>query len=138
MGKVKCREGLPDISITTLAFGDGTLEVLAALKALQSENLGELISSPNITVRSGETGKIQVGQDFSVKMRDFAGNTLEKFFSTGTILEVTPTVIEEDSMEFIHLVIVAERSTVVPDAVSTIINKTIANTAVSAIILRVH
>ena len=117
-------------SISTLAYGQGALEVLAALKALQSENLGELISSPNITVRSGETGRIQVGQDFSVKMKDFAGNTTEQFFSTGTIIEVTPTVLEKDSIEFVNLVITAERSSAQPDPVSTIINKTLANTSV--------
>ena len=117
-------------SITTLAFGNGTLEILAALKALQSENLGELISSPNITVRSGEKGRMQIGQDFSVKQKDFAGNTTERFFSTGTIIEVEPTVLEKDSIEFVNLVISAERSSFLPDPVSTIINKTTANTSV--------
>ncbi|MBN1446634.1 MAG: type II and III secretion system protein [Bacteroidetes bacterium] len=117
-------------SITTLAFGQGAIEVLAALKALQSENLGELISSPNITVRSGEKGRIQVGQDFSVKMKDFAGNTTEQFFSTGTIIEVVPTVLQKDSLEFVNLEIAAERSTAQPDPVSTIINKTLATTSV--------
>lgn len=117
-------------SISTLAYGNGTVEVLAALKALQSENLGELISSPNITVRSGETGRIQVGQDFSVNLKDFSGNTTTKFFSTGTIIEVTPTVLTVDSVEFVNLVIAAERSTVQPDPISTIINKTLANTSV--------
>ncbi len=117
-------------SISTLAYGNGTVEVLAALKALQSENLGELISSPNISVRSGETGRIQVGQDFSVNMKDFAGNTTQKFYSAGTIIEVTPTVLEVDSVEFVNLVIAAERSTVQPDPVTTVINKTLANTSV--------
>ncbi len=117
-------------SITTLAYGNGTVELLAALKAFQSENLGELISSPNITVRSGETGRIQVGQDFSIKQKDFAGNTTEKFFSTGTIIEVTPEVLIQDSLEFVHLKINAERSTAQPDPVTTIVNKTVANTSV--------
>lgn len=117
-------------SITTLAYGNGTVELLAALKAFQSENLGELISSPNITVRSGETGRIQVGQDFSIKQKDFAGNTTEKFFSTGTIIEVTPEVLIQDSLEFVHLKITAERSTAQPDPVTTIVNKTVANTSV--------
>ena len=117
-------------SITTLAYGNGTLEVLAALKALQSENLGELISSPNITVRSGEKGRIQVGQDFSIKQKDFSGNTTEKFFSTGTIIEVEPIVLQKDSLEFVNLVIMAERSTFLPDPVSSIINKTTASTNV--------
>lgn len=117
-------------TITTLAYGQGAVEVLAALKALQSENLGELISSPNITVRSGEQGRIQVGQDFSVKMKDFAGNTIDQFFSTGTIIDVTPTVLVKDSIEFVNLAISAERSTAQPDPLSTIINKTVATTSV--------
>lgn len=117
-------------NITTLAIGNGTAELLAALKALQSENLGELISSPNITVRSGEKGRIQVGQDFSVKQKDFSGNTVERFFSTGTIIEVTPTVLTQDALDFVKLDITAERSSFQPDAVSTIINKTVAATSV--------
>jgi general secretion pathway protein D len=125
-GKTEIETG----NITTLAIGNGTVELLAALKAFQSENLGELISSPNITVRSGETGRIQVGQDISIKQKDFAGNTTEKFFSTGTIIEVTPTVLVQDSIEFVKLDISAERSTALPDVISTIINKTLANTSV--------
>lgn len=117
-------------NITTLAIGNGTAELLAALKALQSENLGELISSPNITVRSGEKGRIQVGQDFSIKQKDFSGNTVERFFSTGTIIEVVPTVLVQDSLEFVKLEITAERSSFQPDPVSTVINKTIATTSV--------
>ncbi|MBR9974594.1 MAG: type II and III secretion system protein [Bacteroidetes bacterium] len=117
-------------NITTLAIGNGTAELLAALKALQSENLGELISSPNITVRSGEKGRIQVGQDFSIKQKDFSGNTVERFFSTGTIIDVTPTVLVQDSLEFVKLEISAERSSFQPDPVSTVINKTIATTSV--------
>ncbi len=117
-------------NISTLAIGNGTAELLAALKALQSENLGELISSPNITVRSGEKGRIQVGQDFSIKQKDFSGNTIEKFFSTGTIIEVTPTVLVKDSLEFVKLDITAERSSFQPDPVSSVINKTVASTSV--------
>ena len=105
-------------------------DIIGKLKALQSENLGELISSPSITVRSGEVGRIQVGQDFSIKQRDFSGNTTEKFYSAGTIIDVTPSIMTKDSLEFVHLKISAERSSVFPDPVSTIINKTVANTSV--------
>ena len=125
-GKTEIENGL----MTTLAIGNGTVELLAALKAFQSENLGELISSPNITVRSGDKGRIQVGQDLSIKQKDFAGNTTEKFYSTGTIIEVVPLVMKQDSVEFVYLSITAERSTAQPDAISTIINKTIATTSV--------
>jgi general secretion pathway protein D len=109
---------------------NNALDIMTMLKAIQSESLGELISAPSITVRSNETGRIQVGQDFSVKQRDFSGNTTEKFYSAGTIIEVTPTIMEYDSLEFVHLLIQAERSSVLPDPISTIINKTVANTSV--------
>jgi general secretion pathway protein D len=108
----------------------GKLDLVATLKALQSENLGELISSPSVTVRSGETGRIHVGQDFSVKQRDFSGNTVEKFYSAGTIIEVTPSIMSVDSIEFVDMKLSAERSSVFPDPVSTIINKTQANTSI--------
>jgi type IV pilus assembly protein PilQ len=109
---------------------NNALDIMTMLKAIQSESLGELISAPSITVRSNETGRIQVGQDFSVKQRDFSGNTTEKFYSAGTIIEVTPSIMEYDSLEFVHLLIQAERSSVLPDPISTIINKTVANTSV--------
>ena len=48
-------------------------------KVFSSYDLGDILSSPQITVRSGEEGRIQVGQDFSIKERDFAGNLIDKF-----------------------------------------------------------
>ncbi|MAT38261.1 MAG: hypothetical protein CL946_01515 [Ectothiorhodospiraceae bacterium] len=111
------------------SFGN-TVDVLAVLQMIESENLGELISRPSITVRSNETGRIQVGADISVTQLDFSGNTVEKFYSTGTIINVTPTVLMVDSIEFVHLLIQAERSTFVPDPQRTIINKTVAETSV--------
>lgn len=90
--------------------------------------LGEVLSGPQITVRSGEQGRIQVGQDFSIKERDFAGNLIDKFYSAGTIINVTPQVINEAGVNFVHMMVDVERSSVVPGAVSTIINKTKANT----------
>jgi type IV pilus assembly protein PilQ len=115
---------------TSLHVYKNAVDVLGMLKALQSENLAEVISAPSIVVRSGEPGRIQVGQDFSIKQRDFSGNTVEKFYSAGTIIEVTPTVLTHDSINFVHMKISAERSSVIPDPVSTIINKTVANTSI--------
>ncbi len=93
-------------------------------------DLGEIISSPSINVRSGEAGRIQVGQDFSIKERDFAGNLIDKFYSAGTIVNVTPQVITEQGVNFVHMVVQVERSSVNPGTVSTIINKSQANTNV--------
>ena len=90
--------------------------------------LGEIMSSPQVVVRSGQEGRIQVGQDFSIRERDFAGNLIDKFYSAGTIAKVTPQVITEQGVNFIHMNVDVERSSVQPGAISTIINKTKATT----------
>lgn len=97
-------------------------------KMFSNYELGEVLSGPQLIVRSGEEGRIQVGQDFSIKERDFAGNLIDKFYSAGTIINVTPQVINEQGVNFVHMMVDVERSSVVPGAVSTIINKTKANT----------
>jgi type IV pilus assembly protein PilQ len=104
----------------------GNLEFIAQL--FSNYNLGEILSGPTLTVRSGEEGRIQVGQDFSIRERDFAGNLLDRFYSAGTIVKVTPQVITEQGVNFIHIAADVERSSVTPGNVSTIINKTKATT----------
>ena len=89
----------------------------------EASNEGEILSSPTIKVMEGEEGRIQVGQDFSIKQRDIAGNVTDEFFSVGTILEVVPFIIRKGDTTFIHLEINAEKSSAQPDPVSTIINK---------------
>jgi type IV pilus assembly protein PilQ len=93
-----------------------------------SHDLGEVLSGPQVVVRSGEAGRIQVGQDFSIKERDFAGNLIDRFYSAGTIINVTPTVITEQGVNFVHMDVSVERGTVTPSTVSTIVNKTQAET----------
>jgi type IV pilus assembly protein PilQ len=97
-------------------------------KLFSNYDLGEILSGPQVVVRSGEEGRIQVGEDFSIKERDFAGNLIDKFYSAGTIIKVTPQVINEQGVNFVHMAVDVERSSVVPGAVSTIIKKTKANT----------
>ena len=104
------------------------LSVDALLNALESRSVGEVIANPQVKVIGGKKGRIQVGQDFKVTTRDFAGNALTEFHSTGTILEVTPTIVTEDTVEFVHLQVEAERSTLI-DPVNTIISKTNASTS---------
>lgn len=108
-------------------FGSG-ISVQALFSAFEADNLGEILSSPSVKVLEGEQGRIQVGQDFSIKQRDFAGNVTDEFFSVGTILNVVPQVIEYQDTTFIHLDIEAERSSAQPDPVSTIIQKQNATT----------
>ena len=97
-------------------------------KFFSDYKLGEILSGPQLIVRSGEDGRIQVGQDFSIRERDFAGNLIDKFYSAGTIIKVNPQVIVEQGVPFIHVAVDIERSSVTPGAVSTIINKTQAQT----------
>ena len=107
-------------------FGEAT----AIFKLFETENLGEVIASPNIVVRDGRVGRIQVGSDISIKQKDFAGNVVENFFSTGSIINVVPFVINEEGIDYVLLKITAERSSFVPDEANTIINKTQASTEV--------
>lgn len=111
---------------------DGTVDEEAMpmmlIKALESKSIGDILANPNVTVMEGEAGRIQVGQDFTIKQLDFAGNVTDQILSSGIILNVTPTVVREDSITFIYLDLIAEKSSVTPGAISTIINKTNAQT----------
>lgn len=111
-------------------FGEvaGGVRVQALFSAFESNNLGNVLATPSIKVIEGKEGRIQVGQDFSIKQRDFAGNVTDQFFNTGTILTVTPTVITNSDTSFIYLEVAVEQSSAQPDAVSTIISKRVATT----------
>lgn len=107
------------------------VDIDAALAMMEGENLGEVISRPEITVRAGNTGRIQIGTDFSVKEKDFAGNTVERFYPSGTILTVTPKILKVNDIEFIDLNYTIERSTVTTGATSTLLDKTQASGTLS-------
>jgi type IV pilus assembly protein PilQ len=112
-------------------FGEAT----AVFKFFEEEGIGEIISSPNIVVRDRNEGNIQIGSDFSVRTfsvrtRDFAGNTVEKFFPTGTIIVVTPYIHEEDGIDYLLLDIAVERSSFSTTETTTEIKKTNAQTEV--------
>ena len=108
----------------------GRWSVDALLNTLEANDKGEILSSPKIKVMEGEVGRIQVGQDFSIKQRDFAGNVIEQFFSTGTILTVRPWLIRDEGQDFIYMEVDAERSSAQPGAISTVINKQEASTRI--------
>lgn len=107
-------------------FGEAT----AIFKFFETNGLGEIIASPNVTVRDRNEGSIQIGSDFSVLTRDFAGNTVEKFYPTGTIIKVTPYIHNEEGIDYILLNITAERSTFNVTENTTEIRKTNASTQV--------
>ena len=91
-------------------MGDFFGQATAIFKFFDETGIGNVISNPSITVRDKTEGKIQVGVDFSVKTRDFAGNTTEQFFPTGTIIIVTPYIQKEGGLEYALLDIGVERS----------------------------
>ncbi len=113
-----------------LDLGAVRVDVMSLFNFLESKDKGEIIAQPAVTVRDGGKGRIQVGQDFSIKTTDFAGNTIDNFFSTGTILEVSPRLYKDGDVEFLHLDIEVERSSASPDAVSTVVNKIAASSSV--------
>ncbi len=113
---------------TRIDNGTVSIDLNTLLRIIESNQKGTIIAHPNVTVMSGKKGYIQVGQDFSTKEKDQAGNLSDKFFSTGLILEVTPTVMDLNGKEVIHLIARVEKSSATPGQVSTIINKSQSNT----------
>jgi type IV pilus assembly protein PilQ len=107
-------------------FGEAT----AVFKFFEENGLGEIISNPSIVVRDRNEGHIQIGSDFSVRTRDFAGNTVERFFPTGTIIRVTPFIHQEEGINYVLLNIEVERSSFQTSEATTEIRKTTANTQV--------
>lgn len=123
----------PDFTVNNQSefdLGQFTGNATAAFKFFESENLGEIIARPSVAVRDKQQGRIQIGEDISIKERDFAGNLIDKFYSTGTIIEVTPYIYNEDGVNYILLKLKVERSSGSPGQISTTIAKTSATTEV--------
>ena len=107
-------------------------------RVAESNGAGETIASPSVSVQSAEKGRMQVGTDVPVQVRDFSGNTVTQFFSTGIIIDVTPTLIEEyvadtlgsPTLEFIHLDVRVEKSSSTPSVSGPVIDRSQANTQV--------
>jgi general secretion pathway protein D len=100
------------------------VDIKAALKMFEAEQLGEVISNSKIPVRSGLSSVLQVGDDFSVLEKDFSGNTVQKFYPTGTILNIKPRIFKVGEMEFMDIQYKVEKSTFEASTVTTIIHKT--------------
>lgn len=88
------------------------IEVAAIINAFESRDKGRLIANPQIRIMDGEEGKIKVGKNFYLTTKDFSGNTRYSEYEAGTILRVTPKIINVDGETFIHLDINAEKSDV--------------------------
>ena len=102
-------------------------QILQLFRYFEEQGYGQTVATPFTVVQSGEQGRMQSGQDIPVTVRDFQGNAITQFFSTGTIIDVTPTLIvderEGDPVEFIHLDVKVEKSTGVPSGDGIAINK---------------
>jgi general secretion pathway protein D len=111
-------------------FGDVSGNVTAMFRFFESQNLGEIITSPSITVRNKQKGRIQIGSDFSIMQKDFSGNIIQRFYSSGSIIEVTPYVYTKKGIDYILLKLSVERSSFTPSDLTTEIKKTSAVTDV--------
>lgn len=94
----------------TSILGGAFDQITSMFSILESHQLGEVISSPQVTVKSGAKGEIQIGTNFSITVKDFSGNTVTDFVNTGIIVIVTPEIIELDTTTFINLEIEAQNS----------------------------
>jgi len=102
----------------------------AIFKFFENNNAGDIITSPNVTVLDGTEAHLQDGQDIAINQKDFSGNIIQKFYSIGSIVTVTPYILQQNGVNYILLKIHVERSSFVPDPTNTIINKTAADTKV--------
>ncbi len=102
-------------------------QILSLFRYFETQGYGQTVATPFTVVQSGQTGNMQSGQDIPVTVRDFQGNAITEFFSTGTIIQVTPTLIVDERqdapVEFIHLDVKVEKSTAVPSGDGIAINK---------------
>lgn len=112
---------------------DFDVDIHTLMKFFEAKSLGELISRPQITVRSGREGLINVGTEFPINTRDFAGNIITRLERAGTIIKVTPDVITDAGKTFIHLNLHVERSNVAPSALG--FEKATTNATTSSLLL---
>ena len=129
-------EPLDDILSTPDQIELATL--IRFFRFLEREGVGKTVANPQVTVQSGEEGRIQIGSDVPVQTQDFAGNTVTQFFSTGIIVNVVPTLIREPVadtsgaplLEFVHLDVQVESSSSTPSQAGPVIDKNTATTQV--------
>lgn len=82
----------------------------ALVKFFGENQIGDVVTSPEVIVRNNKKGKIQVGKDIFITTRDIAGNTVNQQLSTGTIIDVTPVVYTQSDTSIIYLNLNIEQS----------------------------
>ena len=129
-------DAVDDFLLMPDQFDVATLTQL--FRFLETSGAGETVANPSITVQSGELGRIQIGTDFPFIVRDFSGNSITQFVSTGIIIEVTPTLLTEavadtagsPLIDFIHMNIQVENSNGAISAAGPVVDRSLANTQV--------
>ena len=137
-GQFLLRTGRAFEPIDGVITAPNALPVSDVFRVLETSGVGETVASPSVTVQSGEEGRIQIGSDVPIQTRDFSGNTITQFFSTGIIVNVTPTLISEaladtfnaPVQDFIHLDVAVEKSSSRPSLSGPVIDRNVANTKV--------
>lgn len=121
--------------IDDIIIGPSQIEISQLMRVLESTGVGQTVANPSVSVQSGQQGRIQIGSDIPVQVRDFAGNTVTQFVSTGIIINVTPTLLQgaltdttENDFDFIHLDVQVERSSGRPFGGSVAVDRSTANT----------
>lgn len=89
--------------------------ISALMSFFSSTGLGDVLANPSVTVSSGKPGRIQVGNDIYIDTKDFSGNVIKTAVSSGIIINVKPTVYEEQGIKFIDLEVMAENSSAQAD-----------------------
>lgn len=111
--------------------GKVAVDVTTALGFFETEQLGQILSRPQVTVREGSQGKVQIGQKLGFVTRDFQGNSVTTFYDFGTILEVTPKLYKFGKNPFIVLSLKVQKSSVVPGSTPPTVNTTEATSIVT-------
>lgn len=123
-GAGQVSEGLVTVS-TDQYFdsGETRIDVNTLFKALAASDKGHVISTPQVTVMSGQTGSVQDGVDYTILLSDITTTgveverTREVEVQSGTIVRVTPEIfLDEERQKAIKLNINIERSTAAPSA----------------------
>jgi type IV pilus assembly protein PilQ len=117
-----------DIAGAEIIYNRGAHQFSSVFKALETNDFGEVVASPHLVAIDGRPGTVQIGQDVSINKRDFAGNVTTEMIPSGIILTVTPTIVNEDTIKFVHLKVTAEKSTAIISGDNVVINKTTADT----------
>jgi type II secretory pathway component GspD/PulD (secretin) len=95
--------------------GQITGNVSTVLRLFSDNGLGEIISSPRVVVRTGEEGRVQVGEDVAIIESQTTSQGTQfnvRLVPTGSIVTVSPEVIKEGDVQFVSLTLNVERSVV--------------------------